>query len=660
VYFSDTWHIKPSFTLTYGLGWTLEMPPVEESGKQVELVDASAQPIDIQAYLAQRKAAALKGQVFNPVVGFALVGNTANGLKYPYNPFYGAFSPRVSAAWNPDLGDRLGGKNTVFRAGYGRIYGRLNGVDLVLVPLLGTGLIQAVSCQRAMASGACGPDKPSVGAKTDFRIGINGMTAPLAVASPTLPQPLFPGVNDVAAGAGEALDPHFRPNSVDSFDFTIQHQISSKVSVEVGLISRWIHNEYQPININAVPHMMTLGGQSFAQAYAAVEKAMGCATSNAACQKATVASTLPAITPQPFFEAALAGTGYCTPPNCTAAIVTNQFGNFQSQAVWDLWSALDQGGTAPGWNFPRSMLNSPFASPAPCPGSVSPAPCGANGQISGGVGVNASIGHGNYNAGFVSLKMNSWHGLTMQQNFTWSKALGTGAYVQATSEYTANDPFNLDNMYGVQPFDRKFVYTTFLVYQPPFFRRQQGFLGRVLGGWTLSPVFAAGSGAPIACNTNTGDFSDLSFPGGQEFGAGSANFFGNQANCIFTKSPGSSSAHFVNGSNGIGTDGTVNIFANPEAVWNTVRPPILGIDNKVGGFGQIHGLPYWNLDLSVKKNFKLTERFNAEATFVFTNVLNHNVFLDPALDLTSPTSWGVISAQGNNPRTMEFGIRVNF
>ena len=38
-YFSDTWHMKPSLTLTYGLGWTLEMPPVEKQGLQVELVD---------------------------------------------------------------------------------------------------------------------------------------------------------------------------------------------------------------------------------------------------------------------------------------------------------------------------------------------------------------------------------------------------------------------------------------------------------------------------------------------------------------------------------------------------------------------------------------------------------------------------------------------
>ena len=39
----------------------------------------------------------------------------------------------------------MGDDKTVIRGGYGRIYGRLNGVDLVLVPLLGTGLIQPVS-----------------------------------------------------------------------------------------------------------------------------------------------------------------------------------------------------------------------------------------------------------------------------------------------------------------------------------------------------------------------------------------------------------------------------------------------------------------------------------------------------------------------------------
>ncbi len=45
VYFQDTWHMKPTFTLTYGIGWNLEMPPYELQGKQVALIDSDGQPI---------------------------------------------------------------------------------------------------------------------------------------------------------------------------------------------------------------------------------------------------------------------------------------------------------------------------------------------------------------------------------------------------------------------------------------------------------------------------------------------------------------------------------------------------------------------------------------------------------------------------------------
>ena len=200
-----------------------------------------------------------------------------------------------------------------------------------------------------------------------FRIGVDGNNAPIPAASPTLPQPTFPGINNVSAAAGEALDPHFRPNVVDSFDLTIQRQLGNKFILEVGYIGRRITHEYQPVNINAVPYMMTLGGQSFANAYAAVETAMGCATSYNACNNATAATTT--VAAQPFFESALSGTGYCTGyANCTAAVVANQFANFQNQKVWSLWSALDKGGigggpggtTLPGFNFARSMMNSPI------------------------------------------------------------------------------------------------------------------------------------------------------------------------------------------------------------------------------------------------------------------------------------------------------------
>jgi len=81
-YLSDTWHMKPSFTLTYGLGYTLEMPPAEQNGKATVLVDASDEPVVADDYLTQRKNAALQGQPYNPELGFALVGNVGAGEKY--------------------------------------------------------------------------------------------------------------------------------------------------------------------------------------------------------------------------------------------------------------------------------------------------------------------------------------------------------------------------------------------------------------------------------------------------------------------------------------------------------------------------------------------------------------------------------------------------
>src|ERR1700689_1203251 len=225
VYFSDTWHMKPTFTLTYGLGWTLEMPPVEANGKQVELVDSSDQPISGAAYLDARKRAALLGQNYDPEIGFALLGNTGNAPKYPYNPFYGSFSPRLAAAWSPHfdsnstMGHFFGHEDTVIRAGYGRIFGRLNGVDLVLVPLLGPGLIQPTQCLTGLSNGTCGGAGSNTAA-TAFRIGVDGLTAPLQQPSATLPQPYFPGVNGISAATASTLDPNFRPNEVDSFNLT--------------------------------------------------------------------------------------------------------------------------------------------------------------------------------------------------------------------------------------------------------------------------------------------------------------------------------------------------------------------------------------------------------------------------------------------------------
>ena len=104
------------------------------------------------------------------------------------------------------------------------------------------------------------------------------------------------------------------------------------------------------------------------------------------------------------------------------------------------------------------------------------------------------------------------------------------------------------------------------------------------------------------------------------------------------------------------------MFASPTTAFANVRPLILGLDGKTGGFGQFRGLPYWNLNLGIKKNFRITERFSSDASVNFINVLNHNQLLDPVLNIAgqNPATFGQLSTEGTLPRTMEFGIRVNF
>jgi hypothetical protein len=250
VYFSDTWRMRSSFTLTYGLGYNLSMPPYEKGGKQILAVDASGNEILTLDYLEKRKQAALAGQVYNPTIGFANLPNTSQG-KYPYDPFYGGLSPRLAMAWNPSfnqgiLGKVFGNKNTVLRAGYSRIYGRLNGVDIVMIPLMAVGLGQAVSCIGASMTGQC-LGNAGVDPSTAFRIGTDGMVAPLPTVSQKLPQPYYPGVG-TNAGAGDtsAIDPKaWGPSRSHQFSVTLQRSLANnKMMVEAGYIGRIITNEY--------------------------------------------------------------------------------------------------------------------------------------------------------------------------------------------------------------------------------------------------------------------------------------------------------------------------------------------------------------------------------------------------------------------------------
>ena len=635
LYFSDTWKWKRNFTLTYGLGYQIEMPPTEAEGKQVLLLDqATGKQIDAAGYLNAKKAAALQGQVYNPNMGFATINNAPLKPSYPYDPFYGGLSPRIAAAWNPSYSDGLLGKvfgssRTVVRGGYSRVFGRLNGVAQVLNPLLGAGIAQPVSCIGASRTGQC-LGSSSVDATSAFRIGADGLTAPLPSVGATLPQPYYPGQNGfAAAGDGTILDKHFRPDRSDVFDFTIQRQITSKVSVEAGYIGRIIRNEFQLINLDAVPYMTTLGGQPFSAAFANIYGQV---------------STGQAVTVQPFFESALGGpgSGYCAAySSCTAAVAAKQKNQINGTQVYTLWSQLSN---AAGWTLGRTL---PSSAPA---------------QTSN-IYETTSLGFGNYNAAFVSFNMKDWHGLTARSNFTWGRSMGTVGLTQSTSSTTVLDPWDIHAMYGPQPFDIRFVYNLSMVYQSRFFQGT-GWKHKYLDGWNISPLFTAQSGAPLEVNISGGGTSDC-----QSFGESNCSSDSTYENAVLTSkyTAGNSLHTNVTSATTVASSGNaakggsgLNIFGDPNAVYGQFRRLILGVDHTSGGTGTLRNLPTWNLDMAVAKDFKFNEQIGVTFNAQFSNMLNHFQAGTPSLNIDSPTSFGVITTQANTPRQIEFGLRVHF
>jgi hypothetical protein len=154
----------------------------------------------------------------------------------------------------------------------------------------------------------------------------------------------------------------------------------------------------------------------------------------------------------------------------------------------------------------------------------------------------------------------------------------------------------------------------------------------MLGGWKFSPIFTAQSGSPLEVNIG----NDCQSFGEVNCSSGSTN----ENAIMLSPYKGGNSAHYdVTGSNGVGTSTKtqVNLFADPAAVYALFRPPLVGLDNQTGGQGILRGMPTFNLDMSVGKEFKITERVNAKFIATFTNVLNHSQLRRPEFGHYRPT-----------------------
>src|SRR5437762_2024376 len=331
-------------------------------------------------------------------------------------------------------------------------------------------------------------------------------------------------------------------------------------------------NIFEEINLDAVPYMMTLGGQSFAKAFANVWNALCYPGGGGRCTQFDIngrAAAIAAVPNQPFFEAALGGTGssFCGATSCTQALlnnttVINSTGstNFFGQTrVSELWSFMNGRSS---WVLGRTMLSSQATA----------------------INTTTSLGYSNYHAMFATLKMNDWHGFNAITNFTWGKALGTAEIAQYNSSNQWLDIWNPKASYGPQVFDIKYILTSGSSYRPTVFQGEHGWKGKLLGGWSISPFLTAQSGFPIgigysesACTAcqGFGEMGNVSSSGSAFESALPIGQFSNRPRANFGVA---GSTTTVNGiAIGVGTNNSskVNYFADPASVVGQFRRCVL-------------------------------------------------------------------------------------
>jgi hypothetical protein len=231
----------------------------------------------------------------------------------------------------------------------------------------------------------------------------------------------------------------------------------------------------------------------------------------------------------------------------------------------------------------------------------------------------------NYNSLQASLNHHS-HGLQVGLAYTYSKDLTTQSADRTTySTYQYN--FKMD--YGPSTYSQPHTFVASYVYELPFYRTQQGLVGKVAGGWEVSGI--------------------TQFLSGQSF------------NATQPRDPWDPNGTHV----GLGTSGTRPDQIAPVHMSKTVgawfsTPSFARAVNHFGseGSGNILGPGYNNWDLAAIKNVKIVERLSFQLRGEFFNAFNHESFSNVDNSI-SDDSFGKITA-GHSPRRIQLGAKLIF
>jgi hypothetical protein len=277
-----------------------------------------------------------------------------------------------------------------------------------------------------------------------------------------------------------------------------------------------------------------------------------------------------------------------------------------------------------------------------------------------------------YNGLQTRFDVKGWHGLSATFNYTWSKAIDNTSEIFSTfagggTVADSMDPFRVDDHErGISATSYPHNFNMSWIYDFPFYKNQEGVLGHVLGGWQLNGIYQYLSGQV---------FTPANFTGYSRYCQDSfqAAFFSSVSNCrpilsnpsapidsvgfctdytapdcgiedFYTGTPGGTYHWIVNS-----TDAAL-FFGNPYA----------GVDRSTER-GQTRN----NVDLTVVKSTKITERFTVRFEAQAFNVFNRQFrgVPDPFIEdfpLALGGSFMNNYFNGSNRRNMTFGLKLIF
>jgi hypothetical protein len=244
-----------------------------------------------------------------------------------------------------------------------------------------------------------------------------------------------------------------------------------------------------------------------------------------------------------------------------------------------------------------------------------------------------------FNSNYHSLQLSAQHrfGGASQLNaaYTFAKNLTDNQTDRSTAPQNSFD-INIEK--GRAALDRRHVFTMNYIYELPFFRKQQGFVGKTLGGWQASSIVSAQSGLPFTPTTSAFDPAGVGFI--------PALIAGGRPNVLCDPNEGAphTQQQFFN---------TQCFQANPLATATNI-PNVIGN----AGRGIINGPPTYRVDFTMTKNIRFGERMRLQLRGEAFNVFNHTNFRTINTNVTQ-AAYGTVTAV-RDPRIIQLGAKFNF